>query len=105
MHLLLEAQKVLAEEGTDVSVVSLPSFARFEQQDAAYRESVLPKAVYHRLSLEAGTTFGWDRYVGAEGVALGIDRFGLSAPAAQALEELGITAEAVVKAYHEAFEG
>lgn len=105
VHLLLEAQKALAEEGTDVSVVSLPSFARFEQQDAAYRESVLPKAVYHRLSLEAGTTFGWDRYVGAEGVALGIDRFGLSAPAAQALEELGITAEAVVKAYHEAFEG
>lgn len=105
VHLLLEAQKVLAEEGTDVSVVSLPSFARFEQQDAAYRESVLPKAVYHRLSLEAGTTFGWDRYVGAEGVALGIDRFGLSAPAAQALKELGITAEAVVKAYHEAFEG
>ena len=105
VHLLLEAQKALAEEGTDVSVVSLPSFARFEQQDAAYRESVLPKAVYHRLSLEAGTTFGWDRYVGAEGVALGIDRFGLSAPAAQALKELGITAEAVVKAYHEAFEG
>ncbi|WP_308539752.1 transketolase [uncultured Murdochiella sp.] len=103
VQLLIEAQKMLGEDGIDVSVVSLPSTARFDRQDAAYREKVLPSAVRNRLSLEAATTFGWERYVGLDGVALGIDRFGLSAPAEEVLRELGITTQAVVKAYRDTF--
>lgn len=103
VQLLVEAQKILAEDGIDVSVVSLPSTMRFDQQDAAYREKVLPSAVRNRLSLEAATTFGWERYVGLDGIALGIDRFGLSAPAEEVLRELGITTQAVVKAYRDTF--
>lgn len=103
VQLLVEAQKILAADGIDVSVVSMPSTARFDQQDAAYREKVLPSTVRHRLSLEAATTFGWERYVGLDGIALGIDRFGLSAPAEEVLQELGITTQAVVKAYRDTF--
>ncbi len=103
VHLLIEAQKQLEAEGIHVSVVSMPSMNRFEAQDEEYKESVLPRAIRHRLSLEAGSTFGWARYVGLDGVSLGINRFGLSAPAAQVLDELGMSAEAVVKAYRQAF--
>lgn len=97
--LAVEAQKTLAEQGEDVSVVSLPSMDLFEQQDAAYREEVLPKAVTKRVAVEMGASFGWERYVGFEGKTVTVDKFGASAPAATVLPEYGFTAENVVKTY------
>ncbi len=74
-------------------VVSLPCFELFDEQPRAYRDEVLPPAVTARVSVEAGITFGWERYVGAGGVSIGIDRYGASAPAGRIFAELGITAE------------
>ncbi len=103
VSLCMEAQKKLAEMGHHVRVVSMPSMNRFEDQTEEYREEVLPKAIKKRISIEAGTTFGWDRYVGDEGLAIGINRFGLSAPGSQALKELGMSADNIVKNYLERF--
>jgi transketolase len=91
----LSARKLLAEEGIPARVVSMPCWERFEEQDAAYRESVLPRSVAARVSVEAAATFGWERYVGSHGASVGIDRFGASAPAERIFTELGITAENV----------
>jgi transketolase len=91
----LAAGKLLAEEGVSARVVSMPCRERFEEQEAGYREAVLPSSVSARLSVEAGTTFGWERYVGDRGASVGIDRFGASAPADRIFRELGITPEAV----------
>lgn len=99
VQLCLEAQKILADQGIAVRVVSMPSMTRFEAQDEAYKESVLPKALTKRVSIEAGASFGWDRYVGPRGKAVAIDRFGLSAPGDQALEALGMTADNVVETF------
>ena len=74
----------------------MPCWELFQEQDAEYRESVLPKAVKKRVSVEAGTTFGWCRYVGDEGVAIGIDQFGSSAPGNVCMEKFGFTVENVV---------
>ncbi len=98
VHLAHEAYQTLTAEGVKARLVSIPSWNLFDQQSAAYKESVLPKAVRNRVSIEAGTTFGWDRYVGLDGIAIGIDRYGASAPYEIIYRELGITAEAVVKA-------
>jgi transketolase len=95
-HLCVKAAEQLRNEGKKVRVVSMPSWELFEEQDAAYRESVLPKAVTKRLSVEAGSTFGWFRYVGSEGASLGVDRFGVSAPGTLALEKFGFTADNVL---------
>jgi len=95
--LCVEAAQQLRGEGKAVRVVSLPSWELFEAQDEAYRESVLPKAVTKRLAVEAGTTFGWCRYVGAEGAVIGIDRFGASSPGGLAMENFGFTVENVLK--------
>jgi len=97
----LVAAATLREEGTNVRVVSLPSFELFEQQDEAYRNDVLPPEVTARVSIEAGITFGWERYVGPEGRALGIDRFGASAPGDVNMEKFGFTSENVVRAARE----
>jgi len=97
----LVAAATLREEGTNVRVVSLPSFELFEQQDEAYRNDVLPPEVTARVSIEAGVTFGWERYVGPEGRALGIDRFGASAPGDVNMEKFGFTSENVVRAARE----
>ncbi|NBC86234.1 MAG: transketolase [Bacteroidetes bacterium] len=97
----LVAAATLREEGTNVRVVSLPSFELFEQQDEAYRNDVLPPDVTARVSIEAGVTFGWQRYVGPEGRALGIDRFGASAPGDVNMEKFGFTSENVVRAARE----
>jgi transketolase len=70
----------------------------FEQQDEAYRESVLPKAIRARVTVEAGTTFGWDRWAGSEGIAIGLDRFGASAPGEEIMQRLGFRAENVAAA-------
>jgi transketolase len=91
----LAARKMLAEEGVAARVVSMPCRERFEEQEAGYREAVLPASVPARVSVEAGSTFGWERYVGDCGASVGIDRFGASAPAGRIFRELGITPEAV----------
>lgn len=98
VHIAHEAYKTLVAEGVKARVVSLPSWELFEAQDAAYRESVLPAAVTARVSIEAGITQGWYKYVGTSGVAIGIDRFGASAPYEEIYEKLGLTADAVVNA-------
>ena len=98
VHELLAARDLLAADGVRARVVSMPDWNLFEQQDRAYIDEVLPPAVTRRVSLEAGTTFGWERFVGPSGVALGIDRYGASAPAPALAQEYGITAEAVVAA-------
>ncbi len=89
------ARKLLAEEGIAARVVSMPCWERFEEQEAEYREAVLPPSVSARVSVEAGSTFGWERYVGSGGASVGIDRFGASAPAERVFRELGITPENV----------
>ncbi|SKB05403.1 transketolase [Prosthecobacter debontii] len=81
-----------------VRVVSLPCFERFDRQSAEYRESVLPAACTKRISIEAGVTGLWWKYVGTQGQVIGIDRFGISAPGNIVFKELGITAEAVAQA-------
>ncbi len=95
---VVEASKILKKDGIDARVVSMPSMELFNAQPEAYKESVLPKSVKKRVSIEAARTFGWAQYVGLEGKTIGIDRFGASAPGAKVYEELGITVEAVVNA-------
>lgn len=89
------AAKVL---GAGTRVVSMPSMERFDKQAPEYRESVLPAACQKRVAIEAGVTALWHKYVGPQGQIIGIDRFGLSAPFAVVMKELGITADAVVAA-------
>jgi transketolase len=96
-----ELQHALAAAGTlgaGVRVVSLPSMEIFDRQPAEYRDSILPPACRKRVSIEAGVTGLWHKYVGPEGRCIGIDRFGLSAPFQEVMKELGITPEAVVAA-------
>jgi transketolase len=95
---LQHALKASESLGAGTRVVSMPCFARFERQPAAYREEVLPKACRRRVSIEATVTSTWAPYVGLDGVSIGINRFGLSAPGSQVMKELGITAEHVVLA-------
>jgi transketolase len=89
------AAKVL---GAGTRVVSMPSFLRFDAQSADYREAILPSSCRKRVAIEAGVTSLWYKYIGLDGKAIGIDRFGLSAPGNIAMKELGITTEAVVAA-------
>ncbi len=85
----------LADEGIKARVVSMPCWEQFERQDAAYKESVLPGGVTARVSVEAGSTMGWSRYVGPAGVSIGLDRFGESAPIDVLMQKFGFTAENV----------
>ncbi|MEM9539841.1 MAG: transketolase [Cyanobacteria bacterium P01_E01_bin.42] len=94
--LCVDAAAKLTAEGKKVRVVSMPSWEMFEAQDGAYQESVLPKAVTTRLSVEAGVTFGWGRYAGSEENAIGINRYGASCPGGVALEKFGFTVDNVV---------
>jgi transketolase len=73
----------------------MPCWEVFSAQPQAYRDEVLPPAVERRLSVEAGITFGWERWIGLHGAAIGVDRYGASAPAGRIFEELGLTTEAV----------
>ena len=98
VSLALAARDALAADKIGARVVSMPCWELFEQQDAAYRESVLPKARTARVSVEAGITMGWREYVGDRGIAIGIDRFGASAPGELVLDKLGINLAAVVAA-------
>jgi transketolase len=96
VSLAVEAKAALAAEGIDAQVVSMPDMARFDKQDAAYKESVLPKTVTKRLAIEMAASFGWHKYVGFEGDVLAIDTFGASAPGNKVIEEYGFTVENVV---------
>ena len=93
--LALDAGHTLAGEGIAVRVVSMPSWELFEKQDQAYRDELLPLTVRARVSVEAGSRIGWERYVGLDGVSVGLDGFGTSGPAGELFRHFGITAEAV----------
>ena len=95
LHVAMEAAEKL---GPSVRVVSLPCFERFERQTEEYRDVVLPPECARRISIEAGVTQAWYRYVGTRGQAIGIDRFGLSAPGGTVMKTLGISVDAVVQA-------
>ncbi|MBQ7568787.1 transketolase, partial [bacterium] len=96
VHICLEAQAKLEAEGIATRVVSMPSWELFDKQSPDYRESVLPEAVKARVSIEAASTFGWMRWVGEKGTAIGLDRFGASAPYETLYEKFGLTAENVI---------
>ncbi len=95
VQVALGAKEILEAEGISARVVSFPCWERFAEQAEAYRNAVLPPSVRARVSVEAGCTFGWSRHVGEAGCAVGIDRFGASAPGERVLRELGITPENV----------
>jgi transketolase len=91
LQLAVGARDDLQAGGIAARVVSLPCWERFAAQPASYRDAVLPPSVRARVSVEAGTTLGWDRWVGFDGAMIGLERFGASAPAATIFEELGFT--------------
>ena len=96
VSLALKARRLLKDDGVLVRVVSMPSWELFDAQPLEYRESVLPPGV-PCLSIEAGVTMGWSRYVGREGVSMGIDRYGASAPYQTIYQQFGLTAERVAE--------
>jgi transketolase len=98
VELCVKAQARLKELDIRARVVSLPSWKLFEEQETGYREQVLPAAVRKRVTVEAGATVGWERFAGEEGVIIGIDRFGASAPAEEVMKRFGFTAERVTAA-------
>jgi transketolase len=95
VSLAMDTAKLLEADGTNVRVVSMPSMELFAKQPANYRDSVLPPTVDARVSIEAASTFGWHHWIGQHGIAVGVDRFGLSAPAADIAKTLGLTPEAI----------
>jgi transketolase len=97
VHMALEAAQKLAGHGVGARVVAMPSWELFRAQSAAYREKVLPARIKARVSVEAGSTLGWERFVGDEGIMVGIDRFGASAPAEVLYHKFGLTVDKVVK--------
>ena len=96
VHIALEAGKTLNEKGIAARVVSLPSWELFDAQPQEYRDSVLPLGMRRRVSIEAATSLGWERYVGHDGIAIGLSGFGASAPADILYDQFGITAQHVV---------
>ena len=96
LELCTKAAALLRAEGKNVRVVSIPCVELFEEQDAAYRESVLPAAVRKRLVVEASSSFGWHKYTGLDGDSISIDRFGASAPGPVCLEKFGFSVDNVV---------
>ncbi len=101
VHLCLQAYEELTKIGIKARVVSMPCWSLFDKQDESYREKVLPENIKKRIAVEAGSSLGWERYVGnnkEEGLIIGIDRFGASAPSNKLFEEFGITKEAIISA-------
>ncbi|MFN3926186.1 MAG: transketolase [Pseudanabaenaceae cyanobacterium] len=96
LELAVKAAQVLTEEGKGVRVVSMPCWELFEEQSPEYRESVLPSTCKKRVAVEAGSSFGWHKYVGWEGAIVGIDTFGASAPGPVCYEKFGFTVENVL---------
>ncbi|MFD1413521.1 transketolase [Oceanobacillus jeddahense] len=101
VQLAVAAQEALKAKNIDAQVVSMPSWDRFEAQDEAYKNEVLPKEVTARVGLEMAASFGWDRYVGLEGKTLTIDRFGASANGDLLIEKYGFTVDNVVQLVEE----
>ena len=99
--LALKAKEELQKKGKDVSVVSLPSWERFEAQSEEYKNTVISPELKKHMTIEAGTTYGWDKYAGDHGVMIGIDEFGMSAPSDIVLRELGMSVENIVSRYLE----
>ncbi len=97
VQLVYEAGKQLMEKGVSVRVVSMPSWELFEEQDASYKESVLPSDVTRRLAAEAASSFGWHKYTGLNGDIISIDRFGESGPAGALFKKYGFTVENVLE--------
>ena len=95
--LAIEARETLQAEGTPTRVVSMPCWELFEEQDADYREQVLPASISARLGVEAGARLGWDRWTGLHGDVICMERFGASAPGAVALKNFGFTAENIIE--------
>ena len=98
VHIAVEAYQQLMNEGVKTRVVSLPCWELFDEQDETYKESVLPARVTNRVSIEAGITLGWQKYVGSQGITIGIDKFGASAPYERIYEEYGLTPAHVIEA-------
>ena len=96
LQLAFAAAEALEGEGIPTRVVSLPCWERFDLQDQAYRDTVLPPSVRKRVSVEVGVSLGWERWVGDEGAIVGLDHFGASAPAGTIFEKFGFTAERVI---------
>jgi transketolase len=96
VHIALEAGKVLQQQDVAVRVISLPSWELFESQPAEYRDTLLPPGIKKRISIEAASPLGWERYVGREGIIIGLNHFGASAPGAVIYQNLGLTAQRVV---------
>lgn len=99
VNLALKAREELLAKGQDVSVVSLPSLGRFEQQDDDYKNSVLPPSITKRVTIEAASTFGWAKYAGSAGLTLGIDNFGASAPGDLVLDKYGMNTQNIVNKF------
>jgi transketolase len=95
LQLAITAAETLERDGIATRVVSLPCWERFEAQDAAYRDAVLPPTIRKRVSVEIGVSLGWERWVGDEGAIVGLDHFGASAPAGTIFEHFGFTADRV----------
>ncbi len=100
VEVAIEAVLQLDEAGSGVRVVSMPSVDRFLEQDDDYQEQVLPSSVRRRIAIEAGHTAFWRSFVGLDGIVVGIDRFGVSAPGPIAMDAMGINVDALVKAVH-----
>ena len=96
VHIALEAGQALKDGGVSARVVSMPSWELYQAQRVEYRNGILPPEIRARISIEAGSPVGWERYVGLDGVAIGLSRFGASAPGKVVYEKLGLTAERVV---------
>ena len=105
LSLCVDAYEKLKAEGIKARVVSMPSWEIFEEQDAAYKESVLPANVTARVSVEMAATFGWERYTGSKGRNVGMHRFGASAPLKDLLKYFGFTVDRVVEEAHAAISG
>jgi transketolase len=97
LALAMDAARLLEKQGKTVRLVSMPCWKWFDEQDAAYRQSVLGGEVGLKVSIEAGATLGWHKYIGSDGLAIGIDRFGASAPAKDLAEFFGFTPEKIVE--------
>ena len=101
VHVAVEAAVELKDSGNNIRVVSMPSWEIFEEQDSRYRERVLPPDIKRRMSVEAGSTLGWSRYVGLDGKSIGIDEFGASAPGSTVLFEFGFHSKYIVSKIEE----
>lgn len=96
VQLAIKAQKILKSKDIDVSVVSMPSWDRFDKQEKAYKNEILPENVTHRVAIEMGSPLGWEKYTGNEGIIMGINTFGASANGEKVMEEYGFTVDNVV---------